>query len=139
LDAGGKTEAQLSSGLLISTGVGSTNWLSSVYNMTFGIAQFLGSQIPFPKPVPWDAPESAWAVREPFKSRTRKAGLVAGRITMDDKIVVEPLMPENGIVFFDGIEADYLPSTSGSTLSIGISQQRATLVLPDVNWTALFS
>ena len=130
LEAGGKSEAQSSSGLLVSTGVGSTGWLSSVYNMTCGMAQFLGSQIPLPKPIPWDAQELIWAVREPFKSRTSKVGLVAGRIQSDERIVIESLMPENGVVFSDGIEADYLPFTSGSILSIGVSNQRATLVLP---------
>ena len=46
-----KTEAQSSSGLLVSTGVGSTGWLSSVYNMTCGVAHFLGVNIPMPKPI----------------------------------------------------------------------------------------
>ncbi len=130
LEAGGKTEAQSSSGMLVSTGVGSTGWLSSVYNMTCGMAQFLGAKVPVPKPIPWDARELVWAVREPFKSRTSKTGLVMGRIEGEEKLVIESLMPENGVVFSDGIESDYLPFTSGSILSIAVSKQRATLVTP---------
>lgn len=130
LEAGGKTEAQSSSGLLVSTGVGSTGWLSSVYNMTCGVAHFLGVNIPMPKPIAWDANELVWAVREPFKSRTSKIGLVAGRIHAEEKIVIESLMPENGVVFSDGIEADFLPFTSGSILSVEVSKRKATLVLP---------
>ena len=133
LEASGKTEAHSSSGLLVSTGVGSTGWLSSVYNMTCGVAHFLGVNIPMPKPIPWDANELIWAVREPFKSRTSKIGLVAGRITAGEKIVIESLMPENGVVFSDGIESDFLPFTSGSILSIEVSQRHATLVLPVEN------
>lgn len=132
LEAGGKSEAQSSSGMLVSTGVGSTGWLSSVFNMTCGMAKFLGSQVPLPKPIPWDAKELIWTVREPFKSRTSKIGLIAGRIQGDEKIVIESLMPENGVVFSDGIEADFLPFTSGSILSIEVSKQRAILVLPVV-------
>ncbi len=130
LEAGGEIEAQSSSGLLVSTGVGSTGWLSSVFNMTRGMAKFLGTTIPSPKPIRWDAKELVWAVREPFKSRTSKIGLVAGRIEGDEKIVIESLMPDNGVVFSDGIEADFLPFTSGSILTIEVSQQHATLVLP---------
>ncbi len=130
LEVGGKTEAQSSSGMLVSTGVGSTGWLSSVYNMTCGMAQFLGTKVPVPKPIPWDARELVWAVREPFKSRTSKTGLVMGRIEGEEKLVIESLMPENGVVFSDGIESDYLPFTSGSILSIAVSKQRATLVTP---------
>lgn len=130
LEAGGKTEAQSSSGMLVSTGVGSTGWLSSVYNMTCGMAQFLGTNVPVPKPIPWDARELVWAVREPFKSRTSKTGLVMGRIEGEEKLVIESLMPENGVVFSDGVESDYLPFTSGSILSISVSKQKATLVTP---------
>lgn len=130
LEASNKTEAQSSSGLLISTGVGSTGWLSSVFNMAAGMAHFMGSQVQVPKPMAWDARELVWAVREPFKSRTSKIGLVAGRIQEQEKIVVESLMPDNGVIFSDGIEADYLPFTSGSILSVSVSGQRATLVLP---------
>lgn len=130
LEANGEIEAQSSSGLLVSTGVGSTGWLSSVFNMTCGMAKFLGTTIVSPKPIRWDAKELVWAVREPFKSRTSKIGLVAGRIEGDEKLVVESLMPENGVVFSDGIESDFLPFTSGSILTIKVSQQNATLVLP---------
>jgi hypothetical protein len=130
LEVGGQSEAQSSSGMLVSTGVGSTGWLSSVYNMTCGMAKFLGANVPVPKPIPWDARELVWAVREPFKSRTSKTGLVMGRVEEGQKLVIESLMPENGVVFSDGIESDYLPFTSGSILSIGVSEQCATLVTP---------
>jgi hypothetical protein len=38
-------------------------------------------------------------------------------------------MPENGVIFSDGIEKDFLEFNSGATLTITIAQQRGCLVL----------
>src|SRR5262249_10147811 len=40
ISAGARSEAQSSSGILISTGAGSTGWMSSVFNMASGVAAF---------------------------------------------------------------------------------------------------
>lgn len=41
LIVGGRAEAQSSSGVLVSTGAGSTGWMSSVFNMAAGVSEFL--------------------------------------------------------------------------------------------------
>lgn len=38
-------------------------------------------------------------------------------------------MPNNGIIFSDGIEKDFLRFNSGSTVTIGIAKELANLVI----------
>ena len=71
--AGGREEVQSSSGVLVSTGAGSTGWMSSVFNMAAGIARFTGGRGASPGPLPWDARELRYVVREPFASRATGA------------------------------------------------------------------
>jgi hypothetical protein len=44
-------------------------------------------------------------------------------------LIVESLMPEGGVIFSDGVEADFLPFTSGSIARVRVSEQRANLVV----------
>lgn len=123
-----RSEPQSSSGVLVCTGAGSTGWISSVFNMTAGVARYLGSDVTTPEPLSWEDRRLIWAVREPFQSRTSKIGLVAGCIEEPEELIVESLMPEHGVIFSDGIEADFLRFTSGTIVRIGVSQQQAHLV-----------
>lgn len=130
LRCGSQSEPQSSSGVIVSTGVGSTGWMSSVLNMTQAIAKQCGSEIARPTLPSWDERKLAWAVREPFKSRHSQTGLVFGEIREKDDLVIESLMPENGVLFSDGISSDYLEFNSGSIARIGVAEQQATLVVP---------
>jgi hypothetical protein len=38
-------------------------------------------------------------------------------------------MPENGVIFSDGMEQDFLQFNSGSTVTIGIADQKGCLVI----------
>ena len=38
-------------------------------------------------------------------------------------------MPNNGVIFSDGIESDFLNFNSGSIVEIGISNEKANLVV----------
>ena len=59
----GRTETHSSSGVLISTGAGSTGWMSSVFNMAAGIATAQHRK-PIESPrLNWDASQLLWAVR----------------------------------------------------------------------------
>ena len=69
-----------------------------------------------------------FAVREPFKSKRTQTGISIGSIDEHKKLIVESLMPNNGIIFSDGIEKDFLKFNSGSKATIGIAAQFATLV-----------
>lgn len=125
-----QAEPQSSSGILVATGAGSTGWMSSVLNMTQAIARTCGSQIDRPQKLSWEDRKLTWAVREPFASKHSFANLVYGSIDQAQEIVVESLMPEQGVIFSDGIEQDYLEFNSGTIARIGVANQRANLVVP---------
>ena len=132
LIVGRKAEPQSSSGMIISTGAGSTGWLSSLLNMTHGFAGWLGGETQAALKMRWEDKRLVWAVREPFVSRHSKATLVAGWLEEGDEITIESLMPENGVVFSDGIEKDALEFDSGTIARIKVSQQAAQLVVPSM-------
>ncbi len=129
LQARGKAEQQISSGVIVSTGAGSTGWLSSVYNMTCGVAQRYGSTFAAPPAMAWDEPRLKWAVREPFRTKQTGVDLVVGEIESNDEIIIESLMPNDGVIFSDGIERDYLEFNSGTAAHISVAKERAQLVL----------
>ncbi len=129
---GAAAEAQSSSGVLVSTGAGSTGWMSSVFNMAAGVAAFTGgSSDPGPR-LDWEDPRLLFAVREPFKSRHSAAETVAGWVAPGEALLLESLMPSGGVIFSDGMETDFLNFNAGAIARIGAAQHRATLVVPPV-------
>jgi len=68
-------------------------------------------------------------VREPFVSRHSRAAIVADVIPPGERLTLESAMPSGGVVFSDGVEADYLAFTSGATVSIGAAPEAAHLVV----------
>lgn len=129
LSIGGNAEPQSSSGVIVSTGAGSTGWFSSIFNMHNGMARWLGTDAGERVTINWEDRKLMWAVREPFKSRHSETALVAGTIEDDRELVIESLMPMGGIIFSDGVETDYLEFNSGTIARIGCAQQRARLVV----------
>ncbi|HVR40658.1 MAG TPA: NAD+ kinase [Thermoanaerobaculia bacterium] len=122
-------EEQSSSGILVSTGAGSTGWMSSVFNMTRGVATFLGgTPAKHAIRLPWDAPKLLFVVREPYASRASGATIVAGEITVHTGLSIESHMPRAGVIFSDGIESDFLQFNSGAIATIGIASEKAQLV-----------
>lgn len=130
LQVGPRQEQQSSSGILIATGAGSTGWLSSVFNMAAGIAQWLGGGTRERPQMNWDDRRLVWAVREPFVSRSSQAELVIGQVSEGQELVVESLMPAAGVIFSDGVEADFLEFNTGAIARISVSGHRARLVVP---------
>jgi NAD kinase len=125
-----RSERQSSSGMIVSTGAGSTGWLSSVLNMAHGVATWTGNQLDEHVTMNWEDRRLVWVVREPFRSKLSGAELVAGFLGQEQELIIESLMPSNGVIFSDGVEADFLEFTSGTIARIGISPQRARLVIP---------
>jgi hypothetical protein len=127
-----QVERQSSSGLIVSTGLGSTAWISSVIAGSLGIAQAITGRGetagPDSKRLPWDTDHLLFAVREPFESRQSAARLVYGAIEADQPLVLRSRMPEGGIIFSDGMESDYLNFTAGMEARIGICSQQGWLV-----------
>ncbi len=77
----------------------------------------------------WDQKRLQFAVREPFPTRNTGTELVFGAITEYRPMSVESFMPENGVIFSDGIELDYLPFNSGCVITVGISKKKGMLVV----------
>jgi NAD kinase len=125
----GKSEPQSSSGVLVSTGAGSTGWLSSIFNMTRGVAGLAGAAFAVPTHLEWEDLRLVFVVREPFISRHSQAEIVAGMIAPGEELMLESLMPSGGVIFSDGTEADFLEFDSGVTAVIRASEQKAHLVM----------
>ncbi|MEM7104976.1 MAG: sugar kinase [Bacteroidota bacterium] len=126
---GNAHEQQSSSGIIVSTGAGSTGWLSSLINMANGISQaFSASPVIDQQRFEWDRDELVYIVREPFLSKTSTVQLSAGRILPNNELKIESLMPKNGVIFSDGIQADYLEFNTGSIAHIGLAAEKAKLV-----------
>lgn len=128
ITCGKKSEIHSSSGVLVATGAGSTGWISSTFNMVAGIAAFCGGSFSKPVPMAWEERRLLFVVREPFISRHSQAGIVAGVLESGNELVVESLMPSGGVIFSDGMEADFLEFNSGAIAGLHIAQQRAHLV-----------
>jgi len=101
--------------------------MKSVFAGAGAIAQ--SPKVTLPK-LDWESPQLFFAVREPFPSRSSGATLVAGYIGRDRPLQVTSLMAENGVIFSDGIESDFLGFNSGSIADIRPADRRGTLVVP---------
>jgi NAD kinase len=150
--SGNASETQSSSGVIVSTGLGSTGWLKSLLT---GAATITQSALPIlaqqaskapaaiadPKAkgnskvrlnvkteFAWDANYLFYTVREPFPTKTTGTSLVFGRVTPETPLILESRMAENGVIFSDGIEQDFLEFNSGTQAVIGIGERRGVLV-----------
>jgi NAD kinase len=150
--SGAANETQSSSGVIVSTGMGSTGWLKSLLTGAAAITQSAVSVLAQPaagdlsareapkrdgKTNPrlnlktefaWDADYLFFTVREPFPTRTTSATLVFGRVTPQVPLILESRMAENGVIFSDGIEKDFLEFNSGTQAVIGLAERKGVLV-----------
>jgi NAD kinase len=123
-------ETQSSSGIIVSTGVGATGWISSVYHMTNRILRDQQPNLYISQPkLDWEAEKLLFAVREPFVSKTTTANIVTGVITKQQPLVIESQMENNGVIFSDGIESDFLAFNAGMMATINIAEQKTNLVI----------
>lgn len=76
----------------------------------------------------WDSDFLFFTVREPFPSKTTAASIVFGRITEQQPLVIESQMGEQGVIFSDGIEQDFLEFNSGTRAVLGIAERKGSLV-----------
>jgi hypothetical protein len=129
IEYAGRAEDHSSSGLIVSTGAGSTGWLSSVFQMVSGVATWAGGAPLRPLRFEWEDPRLVFVVREPFVSRHSSASIVTDVIAPGEHLVVESAMPVGGVIFSDGVEADHLAFDSGATVTIGAAPEAAHLVV----------
>ncbi len=131
---GEQEEHHSSSGIIVSTGVGSTGWLSSLFNMANGMYEvFSGDKkhdtvLP-PVKMKWESDQLVFVVREPFVSKTSGAEIVSGLVSPASPLVIESEMSEGGVIFSDGVEADFLPFNSGAIATINLAKKKTQLVV----------
>ena len=151
-------ENQSSSGIIISTGLGSTGWLKSVISGALNISKsyksingqtdsilnwnkknksivkdintentsnYEGSYLN----MSWDSTSLVFSVREPFPSKSSKANFVFGMINSGKSLQIISKMPENGVIFSDGVESDFLTFSSGMEASIRLSKRKGHLAV----------
>lgn len=86
------------------------------------------------RPVPvvrpdWSAERLHFSVREPFPSRTTGTTIVFGQIEQGRSLEIVSQMPENGVLFSDGVEQDFLEFHSGMRAVIGVAERKGQLVV----------
>lgn len=150
LRTGDKTELQSSSGIIISTGLGATGWLRSILAGAAGIAAAVSGEpqrqykqefsamlnsAPAGKKRKTGKTEFSWAsdylyfsVREPWPSTTSSADITFGKITPGSPLVLTSHMPENGVIFSDGMESDFMKFTAGTEARIQTAEKKGQLV-----------
>jgi len=129
ITAGGRSETHSSSGVLVSTGAGSTGWMSSVFNMAAAVSAFGGGQAGRAMRMEWEDRRLLYVAREPFVSKHSQAGLAAGLLEPGRELRIESLMPSGGVIFSDGVEADFLAFNSGAHAVVRAAEQSARLVV----------
>jgi len=122
----GHTELQSSSGIIVSTGFGSTGWFQSILAGATGIAGL--ESHPMSSGFAWNEKRLQFAVREPFPSLTSGTGIVFGEVSSTKTLTLESHMPEYGVIFSDGIEADAIAFNSGCIAEIKVSETEGVLV-----------
>jgi NAD kinase len=130
LEIDGRKEAQSSSGVIVSTGLGSTAWMKSVLTGAASLARRLqpGPAVAH-EPQAWDAQQLTFAVREPFPSRSSQAELVYGHVTPSCPLKLRSRMPENGVIFSDGIESDFLRFNAGVQATVTLARETGCLAV----------
>jgi NAD kinase len=128
---GDRTESQSSSGIIVSTGLGSTGWFRSILAGATGITSSLAThslKIPKKKAFDWNSDYLYFSVREPWPSKTSASGITFGKITLETPLILVSHMPEHGVIFSDGIESDYLQFNSGTEATIRLAGKKGYLV-----------
>src|SRR5262249_27068884 len=135
------SETQSSSGVIVSTGMGATGWLKSLLTGAGAIADAASSPAKKELRRPncyeravtgfkWESDYLYFTDCEPLPTRAAGASLVFGRVTPENPLILEARMEENGVIFSDGIDNDYLEFNSGTKSVIGSGEKKGAIVEP---------
>jgi len=124
-------EQHSSSGVVVSTGLGSTGWLKSLLTGATSItSEYTNHSVDLNyERVPWDTSHLFYTVREPFPSKTSTTNMVFGKITKQLPLILTSQMSENGVIFSDGIESDFLEFTSGIEATLSVADKSGHLII----------
>lgn len=132
IHVGENFENQSSSGIIVSTGLGSTGWLKSILAGATNIADKYYQrkvEVQQIETSSWNIDYLYYSVREPFPSKTSGTNLVFGKVSGAEPLKILSYMPENGVIFSDGIENDFLEFNAGVEATISVAEKRGYLVL----------
>ena len=62
----------------------------------------------------WSDQELSFAVREPYPSINSGVDIVMGKIKLGESLKLRSCMPENGVIFSDGMQEDAISFNSGT-------------------------
>lgn len=77
----------------------------------------------------WDSDTLVYSVREPFPSKVSQTNFVFGKVTKTAPLQIVSQMPENGVIFSDGIENDFVEFNSGSRAVVMPAEKKGMLVV----------
>lgn len=132
IEISGCKENHSSSGIIVSTGVGSTGWFKSIIaGATSIVNNITNSAINLDKQlsITWEAEQLYFSVREPFPTNITSANLVFGVIDRINTLKITSFMPENGVIFSDGIENDFLNFNSGAIAEIQVADKKVNIII----------
>lgn len=124
-------EEQSSSGIIVSTGLGSTGWFKSLITGAVGMSNEISGKnikVNATQNFKWESQYLYFTVREPFPSTNSSAEIVFGKITRDQSLKLISRMPGHGVIFSDGIESDFIEFNSGTEATIFVSKKRGRIV-----------
>ncbi len=117
----GRAEAQISSGVIVSTGAGSTGWRRSI---VCGAAKLCGENTREEnyRFAP-DARKLEFCVREPFESLASGADIIAGEIKRNETLDLVSQMPQGGVIFGDGVTEDFIEWNAGVEVNVSVADE----------------
>lgn len=128
---GEKTEHHSSSGIIVSTGLGSSGWFRRVLTGACHIASGHAAttiNMLREKGFAWESPYLYFSVREPFPSNVTGTDLVFGKVDAKSQLRIVSEMPDYGVIFSDGIEADNMEFNSGMVAAIELAKRTGLLI-----------
>jgi len=122
-----RSEAQWSSGLIVSTG-----WLGSIQAGVAAMGGALGQDLdprPLTQALTWDSRHLLFAVCEPYAGTAGHTKLFCGRVDARTPLVLESRMVEEGVIFSDGTLDDALPFNAGTRAEVRVANGVGRLVV----------
>lgn len=125
IENGTLKELHSSSGILVSTGFGSTGWLQSVIAGAIGITGH--SDNPdieaMQHGLAWDSTSLIYSVREPFPAMCSGLDLIFGSVDQNHPLKILSRMGEDGVIFSDGMLDDYIEFNAGITAEVSVADK----------------
>lgn len=119
-------ERQSSSGIIVSTGVGSTGWMRSVAAMVSGLG---GPEHQLARMPVATSNELVFVVREPFPSPNTGTSLVTGRVVPGRPLTVNSEMSSGGYIFSDGVIEKAVDWNAGNQVVVSVGDRHVQRIV----------